>query len=510
MPGQDLTSSNISIFTQPSGAAPANALKQAGLDGQHLAIGGLTLAVADLKPDFGYDPVNPGQYEVRATLYSPPDDFDQFEITSGELTGKVPAALMRDGVPFNMYMNAGSCVNPTDPLAFNAYVEIAADCRISGIDGGDRKARAEDAILMDKLSVKAVGGIYPVGALLFSEQQPTAGASQAAFGNRVSNLCGVAGVETKDLYVGIAFAGATVPKLRYTNDGGGSWSDLAITGITVSEAIVAVCVLGTQLIVVTDKAGSATQSGYYVTDIDQDTGVPSATWTKVTAGISATDLLTDAWVEGNALYLVAQKGWIYKTTTPLTGVITKRQGTASGSNVNRIRGRLTSQGIVLGAVLADGTLLISQDEGDTWGAGATISVASPLSIGVVDARRVYVGAASGVLKYTDNGGKTWATVAYQGTVAGDAVNDIAVVTPEGIHLVVTASSVGRVVTTWHGFAKSTNTANRINNCTTNGGMTRAAIPRNGSRGVKANTLVVVGGAVGGTLGSVQLGRAPVA
>lgn len=506
MPGQDLTSKDISVFTQPGGAAPANALKLAGLDGQHLAIGGLTRAVADIKPDFGYDPLQPGAYEARAALTSAPGDYDTLEISAGELSGKVPAALMRDGVPFNLYMNAGVCSDPTNPLAFGAYVEIASDCRISGNDGGDRKMRADDGVLIDKLTVKAVGGMYPVGALIFGEQQPSAVAAQATFGNRVSNLCGIAGVETKDLYVGIAAAGATVGKLRYSTDGGGSWADLAITGIASTEVIKAVCVIGQQLIVVTDTAGSATQSGYYVTDIDPDTGVPGGAWTKVTAGIAATDLLTDAWVERGALYLVAQKGWIYKSQTPLTGVTTVRTGSASSSNINRIRGR---DG-VLGAVMADGTLLISLDEGATWGAGAAISVASPLSIGVVDAKRFYVGAASGVLKYTDNAGKTWSTVAYLGTASGDAVNDIAVVTPEVIHLVVTASSVGRVVTTWHGFAKSTNTANRVNNFATNGGMTRLAVPRNGSRGVCANTLAVVGTAAGGTLGSVQLGRAPVA
>lgn len=324
MPGQDLTSKDISVFTQPGGAAPANALKLAGLDGQHLAIGGLTLAVADIKPDFGYDPLNPGQYEVRASLTSAPGDFDTLEITAGELSGKVPSALVRDNVPFNLYMNAGTCVDPTNPLAFNAYVQIAANCQISGIDGGDRKMRAEDAVLMDKLSVKAIGGIYPVGPLIFGEQQPSAVAAALTFGNRVSNLCGVAGVETKDIYVGIAAAGATVGKLRYSVDGGGSWADLAITGIVNTEVIKAVCVLGQQLIVVTDTAGSATQSGYYVTDIDQDTGVPGSTWTKVTAGIAATDLVTDAWVERGALYIVAAKGWIYKTQTPLTGVTTVR------------------------------------------------------------------------------------------------------------------------------------------------------------------------------------------
>lgn len=506
MPGQDFTSKDISIFTQPGGAAPQNALKLAGLDGQHLAIGGLTRAIADLKPDFGYDPLNAGQYEVRASITSAPDDFDSFEISAGELSGKIPAALMRDGVPFNVYMNAGTCVNPTDPMAFTGYVEIAANCQISGNAGGDRKMRAEDGVLIDKLTVKALGGLYPVGALIFAEQQPSSVAAQLTFGNRVSNLCGVAGVETKDLYVGVAAAGATVPKLRYSTDGGGTWADLAIIGITNTEAILAVCVLGQQLIVVTDKAGSATQSGYYVTDLDPDTGVPSATWTKVTAGISATDLLTDAWVERNALYLVAQKGWVYKTTTPLSGVTTARTGTATSSNINRIRGRNG----VLGAVMADGTLLISLDDGATWGAGATISIASPTAIGVVDAKRYYVGAASGVLKYTDNGGKTWVTVAYQGTAAADTVQDIAIVTPEVIHLVVTASSVGRVVSTWHGFARSTNTANRINNFVTNGGMTRVAVPRNGSNGVRANTLAIAGTAAGGTLGSVQLGRAPVA
>lgn len=506
MPGQDLTSKDISVFTQPGGAAPQNALKLAGMDGQHIAIGGLTRAVADIKPDFGYDPTQPGQYELRASVASAPGDFDTLEISAGELSGKVPAALMRDGVPFTLYMNAGTCVDPTNPLAFTAYVEIAANCLISGNDGGDRKMRADDGVLIDKLTVKALGGLYPIGALVFGEQQPSAVASQVTFGNRVSNLCGIAGVETKDLYVGIAAAGATVPKLRYSVDGGGSWADLAITGITNTEAILAVCVLGQQLIVVTDKAGSATQSGYYVTDIDQDTGIPASAWTKVTSGIAATDLLTDAWVERNALYLVAQKGWVYRTQTPLTGVTTMRTGSAGSSNITRIRGR---DG-VLGAVMADGTLLISLDDGATWGAGATISVASPLAIGVVDAKRFYVGAASGVLKYTENGGKTWSTVAYLGTASGDAVNDIAVVTPEVIHLVVTASGVGRVVSTWHGFAKSTNTTNRVNNFVTNGGMTRAAVPRTGSRGVRANTLAVIGTAVGGTLGSVQLGRAPVA
>lgn len=506
MPGQDLTSKDISVFTQPGGAAPANALKLAGLDGQHLAIGGVTRAVADIKPDYAYDPQNPGQYEARASLTSAPGDFDGLEISAGELSGKVPAALVRDNIPFNLYMNAGTCVDPTNPLAFTGYVEIAANCQISGNDGGDRKMRADDAVLIDKLTVKCLDGLYPVGPLIFGEQQPTAVAAALTFGNRSSNLCGVAGVETKDLYVGIAAAGATVGKLRYSVDGGGAWADLAITGIVNTEVIKAVCVLGQQLIVVTDTAGSATQSGYYVADIDQDTGIPGSTWTKVTAGIAATDLATDAWVEGNALYIVAQKGWIYKTQTPLTGVTTVRSGSASSSNINRISGRNG----VLGAVMADGTLLISRDEGATWGAGAAIAVASPLAIGVVDAKRFYVGAASGVLKYTDNAGKTWSTVAYLGTASGDAVNDIQVVTPEVIHLVVTASSVGRIVSTWHGFAKSTNTANRINNFVTNGGMTRAAVPRKGSRGVRANTLAVVGTAAGGTLGSVQVGRAPVA
>lgn len=502
MPGQDLTSKDISIFTQAIGPGPANALKVAGLDGQHIAIGGLSRAVADIKPDFGYDPTLPGQYEARASITSAPGDFDTFEISAGELTGKVPQALMRDNVPFNVYMNAGTCINPLDALAFTSYVEIGADCIVSGNDGGDRKMRADDGVLIDKLTVKARGGLYPVGSLIFSEMQPTAVASQVAFGNR-TGLCGVPGAETKDIYVGVAFAGATVPKLRYTTDGGATWTDLAITGITNTEVIVAVAVVGTQLVVVTDKAGSSTQSGYYVSDVDQDTGVPGSAWSKVTAGIAATDLLTDAWVERNVLYLVAQKGWIYKTATPLSGVTTLRTGSASSSNITRIRGR---DGVLAG-VQADGTVLISIDDGATWAASATISVASALSIGVVDAKRIYVGAGSGVLKYTENGGKTWSTVAFDGSGSG-TVEDIAVVTPEVIHLATVVSSVGRVVSTWHGFAKSTRTTNRINNLTTNNGLTRLAIPRNGSRGVRANTLAAVGTSSGGTTGSVQVGRAP--
>lgn len=502
MPGTDVTSKNISVFTQPLGPAPANALQIAGLDGQHVAVGGLTRAVADVKPDFGYDPLLPGQYEARAALYSPPGDFDTFELTAGELTGKVPAALAREGYPFNMYFNEVGCLTPTDPLAFSSYVEIASDCVISANDGGDRKMRADDAVLLDKLTIKARGGLYAVGALIFAEQQPSSVVAAATFGARFG-ACAVPGAEKKDIYLGIAAQGATVPKVRYSTDGGLTFTDLAVTGILATEAILAIGVVNNQLVLVTDKAGSATQSGYYVSDIDQDTGVPSATWTKVTAGIAATDLLTDAWVEQGALYLVAQKGWIYKTTTPLTGVTTMRQGAAALANITRIRGRNN----VLAATLSDGTVLISVDGGVVWAAAATIAVASPLAVGVVDARRIYVGAASGVLKYTDNGGKTWSTVAYAGSGSG-TVNDIWVVTPEVIHLAVTISSVGYVVSTWHGFAKSTRTENRVKNLTTNNGLSRLAAPRYGSLFTRANVLVAGGTATGGTLGSLQLGAAP--
>lgn len=503
MPGTDITSKDLSIFLQYGGAGPANALKVAGLDGQHVAVTGLTRTTSDVKPDFGYDPTNPGQYEARAALASPPDDFDSFTLASGELSGNVPRALMRDGMPFNLYMNAGGCVDPTNPLAFVSYVEIASDCVVAGNDGGDRKARAEDAVLLDSLSVKARGGLYVAGPLIFSEQQPSAVAAQITFGNRYGN-CTPAGAETLDVYVGVAASGATVPKLRYTNDGGATWADLAITGITATEALVGIAVLGEYLVVATDKAGSATQSGYYVTTIDQDTGVPASTWSKVTSGIQANDLLTDMWAERDAIYLVAQKGWIYKTRTPLTGVTTVRQGSAAGTNVSRIRGRNG----VLAAALADGTVLVSVDGGTIWAASAAIAVATPLAIGVVDAKRIYVGAGSGVLKYTDNGGKTWSTLAFSGSGAG-TVDDIAVVSPEVVQLAHNNGGVGRLVATWTGGAAWTRTENRIRNLTTNNGLTRLAVPSRGSRSTQANVLAAAGTAASGTAGSVQIGRAPI-
>jgi hypothetical protein len=499
------TETEVAIFLQPGGASPLNRLLTAGLDGQFVAIDGLTIAGSDIAPIWNYDPEQAKSFIPVATEASPPDDYDSFSMMFRVAKDAIPRALIGENKPFDVYMNYGECVDPTNPLSgWTGYVNVLSGCMLAGNIEGSGKGFDTDGVIENTVPVKATGGIYQVGSLILGGQDASHEVVDIVYGRR-TGACVSGNPEIDDIYALINTTGAAAAKVRYSTDGGNSFADLAITGITATEPVKAIAVLGQYLVVVGEQTGGATLSGYWYTTIDQDTGVPDSAWTEVTTGFVANALATDITVvNSREAYISAQDGYIFKLTDVAAGVTVSLQGDAANVNITSI----DSKRGVVAAIDATGQVITSVNNGAIWSYALTIPAATANVIGVVDTKRLYVGTSTGLLYYTENGGKTWTAVTFPGSGTG-AINDILAITKNVIHLAHTASGQGQIVSTWMGGYEWTRTERRIYNLPSNDRINKLAAPQKGRTGIRVNHIAAAALNADGTTGTIIIGAAPI-
>lgn len=510
---KNLTQGNGAIFIQLGGSDPANKPRVGGIEGQMVALDALTLAAGDITPVFARDPRNYKNFIAVADTVAPPDDFDSGTIMfREEKSGNLPRILLRQECGDDIYVHYGECLDPTNFLSgWNAYALVIAGARRAGSIEHGGLAFDSDEIIQDQYSFKALRGIFGIGGIVLKATAETREIVDITYGRRGAGCTNCAGIpEVNDIYALMKGDGAAVPaSVRYSTDGGATWTSLAITGIGNTEAPVAIEVVGDNLVVVSPTASSATTSGYYVIPLDRDTGAPvaGATWTKVTAGFTANFKATDAVVsESGMLYIGAEDSTIYKADGSQlgAGVTTANQGAVGLDDIVR----LASAGSVTAATTAGGDVLLNRADGPIWSAVEAAVGAGAGAVGVVDHAIVWaVDSATNTLRYTKNGGKTWSTITLP--LVATAIQDIVVVNQNVIHVALTNGGQGYIATTWNGGYSWTIADPRLVNLPVNDRINRLAVPSLGSDTIRANHLVGAALDGAGTGGEIIIGAAPI-
>jgi hypothetical protein len=155
----------------------------------------------------------------------------------------------------------------------------------------------------------------------------------------------------------------TPAEVIYTVDGGATFAQQNITGLGGTVDPTGIALAGNNLIVL-DTAGN----GYWYAEINTITGVPG-TWTNVTSGFVASKQPTDMYVAGSrASLLLANGGYIYRSTDIASGVTAIETGNVNTSNYQRIHG----QDDTIVVVGDSGKIVKTGNRGATW-ANVTLS-----------------------------------------------------------------------------------------------------------------------------------------
>lgn len=512
---QVITQGNAALFMQPGGASPANAVKTAGIDGQYFIVDGISQSFETTDPIFARDPRAFKKFVAVAAQVSPPDGFDQYDLTERRnADGFLPLQLMRQRCKFDVYMHYGACSDPTNKNNLDFFIQV--------LPGGVRDGNIEstgtafdgDDPLEDSGTVKLVNReAFVVGKLNFKQVTTTNAATHMTYG-RPSDQCQCSvDQETAWQYVIEASAGATPAIVRYSVNGGATFTNLSITGLLATETVKGIEFVNNSLVVVTATAGGATLSGYYVSPVNEVTGVPSSVWTKVTTGFVANALAeATTTVNGKTLYIACQDGYVFSTSNVLQGVSVSKQGSVTTADLKYISADLLGNNVAVIDTAAD--IFIAKEGTTIWAAlqvQPTVTTVGPLAL--VDDKTIFVGSAStaGEFQYNTQGGatgSTWTTIVLP--VTDPIVRAIQIVNPNVIHLAVTDSTniLGYLVTTWNGGESwVTNGNGRIANFNAYDELLSLAIPQVGSDSTRANALLV--GGVTATGNAFTVAKAPV-
>ena len=148
--------------------------------------------------------------------------------------------------------------------------------------------------------------------------------------------CGPADDGTQLIYAVTKSSGAGSPglpaELVYSLNGGDSWSQVNIDGLGASEDPLAIELVGSKLMILSDS------DAYYWATLNKVTGVPG-TFTKVTLGIVAAGTPRDIYVlSAREVFLCGDGGYLYKSTDIAAGVTVVSPGDASSDDLLRIHG----------------------------------------------------------------------------------------------------------------------------------------------------------------------------
>lgn len=423
------TQNFIRAFTQRGGASPLNTVRYAGLDEQYLMIGDIAA------PDRGgvnainvNDPRQRGLFRRTGVQYDAPD-IPSATITFKQRIGGVPWYQFLLNCPNTFFESEGPCNDPADPLNGWSTLNIlsrgvSSDKSFKGrtpFDGSDETTA--------EIKFSFLGGVYKIGGIGIGEVGSVAVTTEIVDGVYYAPVtctdCGPANDGTRWIALLQQTTGGSsvaVGVVLYSVDGGATFNTSAITGLGLGSLVSAIDNVGQYLVVLVNS-----ENAYYVSQVNQLTGVPGA-WVKVTAGFIAAKQPNDLFVlSPTQVFIVGNGGYIYFSSNILAGVTVLNAGSATTNNLNRI----TGGGGILLAVGATNTILKSTNNGLTWTATTTVtgtltaaSVNSPLQFWVGGAN-----AGVGLVNFTLDGGQTWTPLALPGA-ATIAVQDIVFPTAE--------------------------------------------------------------------------------
>ncbi len=490
-----VTQQHKRAYMQYGGPRPNNPVKFAGQDGQYMTITGVESPLISADPAWAPDPSNAKRFKLISRMVSAPD-LAAATLTFYEKHGILPKQLFQQ-CPFSVYEVTGTCQDLSDLYAgVTDYLLIYSLGLVTDRSYGDRVTMDSDELIADELTV-TLSDIYPVGPLGFGDNAITLidrEVIDVAYAPK--QICGNCGPEndgSKWIYAITRSSGGSpgLPaELIYTVDGGANWSQTTISGIGATEDPNAIEIVGNRVVVLSPTAGSATQGGYYWSDLDIDTGVPGTTWTKVTSGFVANALPRSMFVlNPREVYIVGDLGYVYKSTNIPSGVTAINAGNATSNNLARVWG---AEDCIV-AVGASGTVIRSINRGATFSTTVLSPTVSGLTaLWVFDSKRFWVGSVNGYMWYTLNGGKTWVNKSFSGEGTGQLF-DIWFPTEEiGYMLNANATPTARLFVTLDGGFTWTNVCWRISNWPTFNYAKRIVTPMVGDSAVNVNNVAIAG------------------
>ena len=476
-------------FLQWGGPYPGNRLTYAGVDGQYAAVDGVTVPEAGgIDPIWVPNPFVPGRYRLVGRSITPPD-LASMTLMLKEKHRFIPKQLKPIKCPINIYEPTGTCKNPSDFLrGWSDYVLIYSLGLVSEKDLGTRTTWDSDDAMEDSLSLTLVS-IYPIGSLAFCQEASSEIDRQVVdvvFGSvEQCSGCGAEDDGTKRIYAVTKSSGGSpgLPsEVVYSLDGGLTWSQANIDGMTVAGDALAIEVAGQYVIVI--GAGAV-----YYSELNAETGVPG-TFTKVTTGIVDAGTPRDLYVASpREIWMCGDGGYVYKSTDVTAGFTAVLDGGVYTDDLKRISG--DDDGTIV-AVGANGQILYSTNRGATWTSSATTPTAATLqAINAKSDRLWWIGTATGLVYYTQNGGASWSQLTFSGSGTGQ-IYDIVSATEEVMYIAKDdATPTASILASWNGGQDWTTSSPRIVGLPVFDSPTRLAVP-DAEPGTAANTLAVGG------------------
>jgi len=498
------------LFLQDGGPLPGNQTKFSGVETQYMVLQGVSRPIrGGIEPIRVYDPNRTKSFKTVGRKVTAPD-FPTATLQILEKRGTLPFQLGDLFCAFNLYLNNGLCVDPSDFLnGWSDFVEIVSWAEATEVDEGDRMAWEDDNQGEDALSL-TLEHKYAIGKLGFGAEASSEISREVidvVYGGGLQcGDCGPADDGTKRIYAVATTSGAGSPGLPaeviYSVDGGGVWAQGNIAGFGASEIPLAIDIVGDKLVVLGDDA-------YYWATINSKTGVPG-TFTKVTAGFIAVNTPLDMYVLGSKIFFCGAGGYIYRCDNVASGVTVISAADATTNDLLRIHG---DGGETIVAVGKNSDVIVSINRGATWAATVAEPSAIPLDVTALFIKtnlHWWVGTgSSGRIYYTTNGGETWTHMPFTGAGAGN-VRDILFATDEvGYFVHDDNTATGYLWATWNGgytWVRNDGGSNRILNWPVLDRIQRLAVP-NAHPQTDSNNLAAAGLAGDGSDGILLLGVA---
>jgi hypothetical protein len=491
-------------FFIPGEATPSAEFLYAGVQADYMYIPSVTIpsAKGDISPINIQSPFATNTWLPIGEESSAPD-FPSFTATFMPRKGGVPRELygiLSQCDPV-FFQSVTECSDPSLFLETPAdyVVVLAASHHVTTTQGGG--GGQSSAAVNHQLQFKP-RRVYLLGEISFA--QPFGAIPRevvaVAYGNTVD--CGDCGLlsdgSVAKYAVVINVTDTTPPDVRY-KIGNNAPVMAAITGADNNDVPTGIAVIGKYLVV--SYKNASPEVGYYYAEIDQFTGIPGA-FTKVTAGFDTAAGPNDIYVfNAREVFFAGDGGFIYKSTNIPAGVEAIESGGTTAENLTRIKGLNK----VILAVGATDALLVSTNRGRSFAAAATApGIANGTAVEAQTENVWWVGDSAGLVRYSENAGRSWATKLLDLTVA--TIADITFINREvGFIAGATATPVGHIFTTPNGgitWANDTSNSWRLKNWLAIDRINRIVYPRVANESVAVNNILAGGLADDGTAGVI--------
>lgn len=415
-----LTTQSSRGFIQYNGARPNNPTNFYGVSGPYFIFQGTTIPInGAVSNQWVPSRTNVGQYEIAKRTIAPPP-IAQATMSVLEQQKTLNKFLTQNCV-LTGYLNFGGCAALDDFLyGWTDKIKVFAEGIVGSINGGNQQEWNNENLIQGQVPLSCKR-IYEVGSLGFgkvAESDIVTEIVDIVYGTvqRCGN-CGEQNDGTQWMYAiekRLSSSAGDAADVVYSTDGGQTWTTVVIGAIgnTVDPSFIDI--VGDKLIV-----GVNAEDAYYYASINQTTGALGS-FTKVTTGFVSTFGPTDSYVANvNQVFFSADGGYVYKSTDITSGVTPVTAAGATSSDLARISGDGNNTVIAVGAA---GVVIVSSDNGRSWGVGAAPSGSNLSAVECLDSQRFWVGDVAGGLFYSLDRASSWTAKALGDSPA--QINDI--------------------------------------------------------------------------------------